>query len=93
MRAYAQNVLDKIAAAARLRFADAPPLDPWKPPRRTGHYIVIGAETLCLAEWSRRCGISRANLLGHKKRHGEAAMVRRIKLGLQGKYKLYERAR
>jgi hypothetical protein len=59
----------------------------WKPPRRNGHYICIGGQTHPLAEWSRRCGISTANLLHYKRFHGEFAMIRRIKAGLRGEYK------
>jgi len=58
----------------------------WAPPRRNGHMIRIGRETHSLQEWSRRCGISHNNLCNERRRNGEGAMVRRIKLGLAGRY-------
>src|SRR5580693_7705346 len=58
----------------------------WKPPRRNGHVVRIGADHMSLAYWSRRAGISHNNLLMVKKRQGVAAMVRRIKLGMRGGY-------
>lgn len=60
--------------------------DEWKPPRRGGHYIAIGGRALSLAEWSRLCGISHNNLCNERRRNGRAAMIQRIKLGLQQRY-------
>jgi hypothetical protein len=60
--------------------------DEWKPPRRNGHYLRIGRQTHSLQEWSRRCGISHNNLCNERRRNGHAAMIQRIKLGLQQRY-------
>jgi hypothetical protein len=61
-------------------------MNEWRPPRRNAHLINICGEIHSLQEWSRRCGISHNNLCNEKRRNGNAAMVRRIKLGLAGKY-------
>jgi hypothetical protein len=87
-------MLERVAAADRAYYETTkPPPDrpKWRPPRRNAHYIMIGRECHHLMEWSRLCGISHANLLGHASRHGLTAMIRRIRLGLAGKYVRYER--
>jgi hypothetical protein len=55
-------------------------------PRRNSVYLFIRGETLYLAEWARRCGITSDCLRMIKMRYGTQVMVRTIKAGLDGKY-------